>query len=91
MPAFLRRISPFYAGQAPTPGKGYASISAFGVQTLLLEQGLADELIPIAVPWLVDVSPWKRYSLFSLRWPSLFAAASTASKEFRHRVPGRKE
>jgi ADP-heptose:LPS heptosyltransferase len=74
---------------APTPGKGYASINAFGVQILLLEQGLADELIPIAVPWLVDVSPWKRYSLFSLRWPSfLWHLSRLRPKSFDIAFPG---
>jgi heptosyltransferase-2 len=36
---------------------------------LLADQGLVDELIPVAVPWLVHVSPWKKYSPFSMNWP----------------------
>lgn len=46
----------------------YDAINKGSVETLLLEQGFADELIPIAVPWMVDVSPWKRYNPFSVRW-----------------------
>ena len=49
--------------------KGYASLDYDSVKTLLLDQGLIDELIPMAVPWLVDVSPWKKYTPFSLNWP----------------------
>ena len=50
-------------------GQSYASIDHASVKTLLLDQGLVDELIPVAVPWLVHVSPWKKYSPFSLNWP----------------------
>lgn len=55
-----------------TSGKkkqNYASIDPASVKTLLLDQGLVDELIPVAVPWLAHVSPWKKYSPFSLNWP----------------------
>lgn len=52
-----------------TSGKGYASLDPSSVETLLLEQGLVDELIPTVVPWLVDASPWKRYNPLSLNWP----------------------
>ena len=50
--------------------KNYGSISQASIETLILRQGLADELIPIPIPWLVAVSPWKRYNPFSLRWPA---------------------
>jgi heptosyltransferase II len=50
-------------------GQSYASIDYTSVKTLLLDQGLVDELIPVAVPWLVHVSPWKKYTPFSLNWP----------------------
>ncbi len=50
--------------------KNYASISQSSIETLIVRQGLADELIPIPIPWLVAVSPWKRYNPFSLRWPA---------------------
>jgi ADP-heptose:LPS heptosyltransferase len=49
--------------------RNYASIDATSVETLLLDQGFVDELIPVAVPWLAHVSPWKKYSPFSLNWP----------------------
>jgi ADP-heptose:LPS heptosyltransferase len=55
-----------------TSGKkkqSYASLDPASVKTLLLDQGLVDELIPVAVPWLAHVSPWKKYSPFSLNWP----------------------
>jgi len=48
---------------------GYASLDLSSVETLLVDQGYVDELIPVAVPWLVDVSPWKKYNPFSLNWP----------------------
>jgi ADP-heptose:LPS heptosyltransferase len=50
-------------------GQSYASISQAGIETLLLDQGFVEELIPVPVPWLVDVSIWKKYSPFSLNWP----------------------
>ena len=39
------------------------------METLLLSHGFVDELIPVAVPWLRHVSPWKKYNPFSLSWP----------------------
>jgi len=48
---------------------GYASLDLSSVETLLVDQGYVDELIPVAVPWLVDVSPWKKYNPFSMNWP----------------------
>src|SRR5438552_2958549 len=45
---------------------GYASLDLSSVETLLVDQGYVDELVPVAVPWLVDVSPWKKYNPFSL-------------------------
>ena len=53
-----------------TKNRSYASLDPVSVKTLLLDQGLVDELIPVAVPWLVHVSPWKKYSPFSLNWPA---------------------
>lgn len=50
-------------------GRNYASIDSASIETLLVSQGFVDELIPIPVPWLVDVSVWKKYNPFSLRWP----------------------
>jgi heptosyltransferase II len=50
-------------------GQSYASIDHASVKTLLLDQGLVDELIPVAVPWLTAVSPWKKYNPISLKWP----------------------
>jgi len=47
----------------------YASISQAGIETLLLDQGYVEELIPVPVPWLLDVSIWKKYNPFSLNWP----------------------
>jgi ADP-heptose:LPS heptosyltransferase len=52
-----------------TKGQNYASIDPTSIETLLLDQGFVDELIPVPVPWLVDVSVWKKYSPFSLNWP----------------------
>src|SRR5579864_4429535 len=52
-------------------GQSYSSIDHASVKTLLLDQGYIDELIPVAVPWLVDVSPWKKYNPISLNWPRL--------------------
>lgn len=49
--------------------QSYASIDHASVKTLLLDQGLVDDLIPVAVPWLVHVSPWKKYNPFSMNWP----------------------
>lgn len=52
-----------------TKKKGsYDAINRSSVETLLLGQGLADELIPVIVPWLADVSPWKRYNPLTLNW-----------------------
>ena len=48
---------------------GYASLDLGSVEALLLDQGHVDELIPLVVPWLIDVSPWKKYNPFSLNWP----------------------
>lgn len=48
---------------------GYASIDRSSIETLLLSQKYVDELIPVVVPWLVDVSPWKKYNPFSPNWP----------------------
>ena len=50
-------------------GQSYASLDQASVKTLLLDQGLVDELIPVGVPWLAHVSPWKKYHPFSLKWP----------------------
>jgi len=50
-------------------GQSYASIDPVSVKTLLLDQGLVDELIPVAVPWMLHVSAWKKYTPFSLNWP----------------------
>lgn len=50
--------------------KSYASINQSSIETLITRQSLADELIPMPIPWLVAVSPWKRYNPFSLRWPA---------------------
>jgi heptosyltransferase-2 len=50
--------------------QSYASLDPASVKTLLVDQGLVDELIPVAVPWLVHVSPWKKYNPFSLNWPA---------------------
>jgi ADP-heptose:LPS heptosyltransferase len=50
-------------------GQRYASLAPASVKTLLLEQGLVDELIPVAIPWLHTVSSWKKYNPFSLHWP----------------------
>jgi ADP-heptose:LPS heptosyltransferase len=49
-------------------GQNYASLDHASVKTLLLDQGCIDETIPVAVPWLVDVSPWKKYNPISLHW-----------------------
>ena len=51
------------------PQQGYAAISPASVETLLLGPGYVDELIPIAVPWLVSVTPWRKYNPLSLNWP----------------------
>jgi heptosyltransferase-2 len=66
----LARITILCRSGYGDPTKGYASISQASIETLLLRQGLADELIPLPIPWLVAVSPWKRYNPFSLRWPA---------------------
>ena len=50
-------------------GQSYASISQAGIETLLVDQGFVEELIPMPVPWLVDVSIRKKYNPFSLNWP----------------------
>jgi heptosyltransferase-2 len=50
-------------------GQNYARLDHASTKTLLLDQGCIDELIPVAVPWLVDVSPWKKYNPISLNWP----------------------
>lgn len=50
-------------------GRSYSFIDPASIETLLLDQGFVDELIPVPVPWLIDVSVWKKYSPFSLNWP----------------------
>jgi len=55
-------------------GRGYASLDYASVKTLLLDRGLVDELIPVAVPWLMHVSPWRKYNPFSLAWPRFVLA-----------------
>ncbi len=50
--------------------KSYASISRSSIETLVLRQGLADELIPVPIPWLrADPNGRRpRYNLFSRDW-----------------------
>lgn len=40
------------------------------IEPLLRGQRLADELIPIRVPWAVHSTLWRRYNPFSLLWPA---------------------
>ncbi len=49
-------------------GQDYAAIDQNSIETLLLDQGFVDELIPLAVPWLMYASPWKKYSPFAWGW-----------------------
>jgi ADP-heptose:LPS heptosyltransferase len=49
-------------------GPDYAAIDQNSIETLLLDQGFVDELIPVVVPWLMHVSPWKRYNPFAWSW-----------------------
>jgi ADP-heptose:LPS heptosyltransferase len=53
----------------PKKGQEYSSINQLSIQTLLVAQGYVDEIIPLPVPWLLDVSVWKKYNPFSLHWP----------------------
>jgi ADP-heptose:LPS heptosyltransferase len=50
-------------------GKGYANISHASIETLVLRQGHADELIPVTVPWVRAVASWKRHNPFTPGWP----------------------
>lgn len=66
------RISILCRASQRSAGKTYAGINQDSIDTLLLKQGLADELIPVPIPWLKTVSSWKKYNPFSLHW-SVFA------------------
>lgn len=48
---------------------GYAAINQSSIEALLLEQGLVDDLIPLTVPWLAHVLPWRKYNPFGFDWP----------------------
>jgi ADP-heptose:LPS heptosyltransferase len=50
-------------------GQEYASINPASIETLIFAQGYVDEIIPLPVPWLLDVSVWSKYNPFSLHWP----------------------
>jgi len=49
-------------------GQEYASINPASIETLILAQGYVDEIIPLPVPWLLDVSVWSKYNPVSLYW-----------------------
>jgi heptosyltransferase-2 len=83
------RLSVLCRAGESNQNKSYAAINASGVETLLLQQGLADELIPIRVPWLVDVSVGKKYNPFSLRWPAfLWRLSRLRRRHFDLAFPG---
>lgn len=53
------------------PAAHIAILGKAGVKPLVLGQGLADELIPIRVPWDEHLSRWRRYNPVSLLWPRM--------------------
>jgi len=63
------RLSLLCRTSGSTKHQGYATINQASFETLLLDQGFVDELIPLTVPWLMNVSVWKKYNPFSLNWP----------------------
>lgn len=64
MAPFLRSL------RARFPDARLAFLGMSRAEALLREQELADELIPIRVPWTEHASRWRRYNPFSPLWPS---------------------
>lgn len=48
--------------------KSYARINPSSIETLVLRQGFADELIPVIVPWVRAATSWRQHNPFSLGW-----------------------
>ncbi len=67
----------------------YSAIDPNSIETLLLNQKLVDELLPLPVPWLVDVSIWKKYNPFSSSWPAFaWQVRRLATRKFDLAFPG---
>ncbi len=56
--------------RARFPQARLAFLGLSRAESFLREQELADELIPIRVPWAEHVSRWRRYNPFSPLWPN---------------------
>lgn len=56
--------------RARFPKARLAFLGKSSTESFLREQGLADELIPIRVPWAEHMSRWRRYNPFSPLWLS---------------------
>jgi ADP-heptose:LPS heptosyltransferase len=64
-------LAPFLRSlRARFPQARLAFVGKSSTESFLREQELADELIPIRVPWAEHVSRWRRYNPFSPLWPS---------------------
>jgi len=55
--------------RARFPQARLAFLGKSGSESFLRDQELADELIPIRVPWAEHMSRWRRYNPFSPLWP----------------------
>jgi ADP-heptose:LPS heptosyltransferase len=62
-------LVPFFRSlRSRFPTAHIAVLGRSSVQSLLLEQNLADELIPLRVPWAEYASRWKKYNFFRPVW-----------------------
>ena len=53
------------------PGARISLLLKAGLESFLEGQGLADEFIPVQVPWARHFHRWRKYNPFSLDWISL--------------------
>jgi ADP-heptose:LPS heptosyltransferase len=66
----IMMITPFLRGlRSRYPRAHIAVLGNLKLKSLLLDQNLADELIPVRVPWAEYSSRWRMYNPFGSLWP----------------------
>lgn len=77
----IMMITPFLRGiRSRYPRAHIAVLGNVKLKALLLDQNLADELIPVRVPWAEYSSRWRIYNPFGSLWPKFIHTLLTIRK-----------